>query len=336
MKQLWCLAGTMEFTAPSAPEQAEALMPVQTSDFGQDLLYILKKAVNALHPDLLAAAGVCLSLIAITLLVSVLKRFSGKAEKTVVLSGVVTAGLLLLKESNALINLAAETVRSISEYGKLLLPVLTGAMAAEGGGIASAALYAGTAFFDAFLSGLIATLLVPMVYMFLVLSLANSATGENALKSMADLIKSAMTWSLKMILYIFTAYMGITGVVSGTADAAALKATKLTISGMIPVVGGILSDASEAVIVGAGVMKNAVGIYGLLALCAILLSPFLKIGVQYLLLKATAAVCDMLDAKEISGVVKAFCGGMGILLGMTGAVCMMQLISTVCFMKGFQ
>ena len=329
------LVDTLDFTAPSAPEQAQTLLPVKNASFGEDLMYILKKGMEQFHPDLIAAAGVCLSLIAIVLLVSLLKRFSGKAEKTVILSGVVTVGILLLKESNTLIQMAADTVRTISEYGKLLLPVLTGVMAAEGGGVTSAALYAGTAFFDAVLCALIASCLVPMVYMFLVLSVANCATGESLLKGMADLVKSALTWSLKTILYVFTAYMGITGVVSGTADAAALKATKLTISGMIPVVGGILSDASEAVIVGAGVMKSAVGVYGLLVFIAVLLSPFVKIGAQYLLLKCTAAVCDMLGVKEISGVIKAFTTAMGILLGMTGAVCMMQLISTVCFMKGF-
>lgn len=325
----------MEFTAPAAPESAETLMPARTVSFGDDLLYILKKAVSSFQPELASAAGVCLSLIALVMLVSILKRFSGKSEKTVLLAGVVTVGLLLLKESNTLINLAADTVMSLSEYGKLLLPVLTAALAAEGGGVASAALYAGTAFFDTVLMGLISKLLVPLVYMLLVLSVANCATGENLLKGMADLVKSLLTWSLKTILYIFTGYMGITGVVSGTADAAALKATKLTISGMIPVVGGILSDASEAVIVGAGVMKSAAGVYGMLVFLSILLSPFIKIGVQYLLLKCTAAVCDMLDVKELSGLIKAFSSAMGILLGMTGAVCMMQMISTICFMKGF-
>jgi len=100
------------------------------------------------------------------------------------------------------------------------------------------------------------------------------------------------------------------------------------------VVGGILSDASEAVIVGTGVVKNTVGVSGMLAIIAICISPFLKIGVQYLLLKLTAAFCDMFGVKRVSSVIQAFSTAMGILLGMTGAVCILLLISTVCFMKG--
>lgn len=325
----------MEFTPPEAPDAAQELMPVQTADFGQDLLMIVKNAISVLVPDLMEAALVCLSLIALVMLVSVLRRISDRAERSVVIAGVVAVGAILLKESNTLIHLGAETVAQLSEYGKLLLPVLTAAMAAEGRGVSSAALYAGTATFDAVLGSVISAVLVPMVYMYLAVAVANSATGESMLKGIRDFIKWAVTWLLKTILYIFTGYITITGVVSGSADAAAIKATKVTISGMVPVVGGILSDASEAVIVGAGVMKNAVGVYGLLAFAAIWITPFLKIGIQYLLLKLTAAVCTILDVKEISGLIQAFSTAMGLLLGMTGAVCLMQLISTVCFMKGF-
>ena len=74
---------------------------------------------------------------------------------------------------------------------------------------------------------------------------------------------------MKIVLYAFTGYIGFTGVVSGTTDAMAMKAAKLTISGAVPVVGGILSDASEAVLVSAGIMKNAAGVYGILAVLAI-------------------------------------------------------------------
>jgi stage III sporulation protein AE len=151
---------------------------------------------------------------------------------------------------------------------------------------------------------------------------------------MRDFLKSTISWFLKTILTVYTTYMGITGAVSGTTDAAALKATKVTISSVIPVVGGILSDASEAVLVSAGLLKNAAGIYGILALLAIFISPFVKIGVHYLILKLAAAVCSIFGSKEITGLIEDFSTAMGLLLAMTGAICLLLLISTVCFMKG--
>ena len=99
-------------------------------------------------------------------------------------------------------------------------------------------------------------------------------------------------------------------------------------------VGGILSDASEAVLVSAGTVKNAAGIYGMLAVIAIWIGPFLKIGLHYLLLKLTGAVCAIFGSKEMSGLVGDFSSAMGMLLAMTGSVCLMLMISLVCFMRG--
>ena len=109
---------------------------------------------------------------------------------------------------------------------------------------------------------------------------------------------------------------------------------EFTISGVVPVVGGILSDASEAVLVGAGIMKNAAGIYGLLAILSITALPFLRIGIQYLMLKFTGAVCAMYCEKSHSQLIQNFSTAMGLLLAMTGAVSLIFLISTVCLMKG--
>ena len=199
---------------------------------------------------------------------------------------------------------------------------------------ASAALYAGTAAFDAALAGLISRILIPMVYIFLALSICCSAIEDDLLKKMRDLIKSSATWVLKTLLYIFTGYITLTGVISGTTDAAALKAAKMTISGVVPVVGGILSDASEAVLVGAGTVKNAVGLYGMFAIIAIWIGPFLRLGIHYLLLKVSGAVCGIFSCKQATALIQDFSSAMGLLLAMTGAVCLMLMISMVCFMKG--
>ena len=96
----------------------------------------------------------------------------------------------------------------------------------------------------------------------------------------------------------------------------------------------IISDASEAVLVSAGIMKNAAGVYGLLAILAIWIGPFVQIGVQYLLLKLTAGICEMFGTKKMVGLMKNFSTAMGLTLAMTGTVCLILVISTICFMKG--
>lgn len=324
----------LEITAPEVPESGADLMPERAETFGQGLLELLREGIRRLLPDLAQASKTCTAVAAIALLLSILDGFSGTVKKTGDLAGAVAVATLLLSGANSLIQLGTETVTELSEYGKLLLPVMTTALAAQGGVSESTALYAGTTVFSTVLSALISKLMVPMIYLYLAMAAANAAVGEDLLKKARDFIKWLMTWSLKIILYVFTGYMGITGVVSGTTDAAALKAAKITISGAVPVVGGILSDASEAVLVSAGLVKNTAGIYGILAVLAVYLGPFLKIGAHYLMLKLTASVCGVFGPKRVTGLLGDFSGAMGMVLAMTGSVCLLLLISTVCFLKG--
>ncbi len=327
-------AKAMSFTAPSVPDAGQKYMPQDTESFGEGLWYIVKTAMGQLQPSIVQAASVCLSVLAVIILISMLQSFSGNTKHVTELVGALMIGALFIVPTNTLISKGTETISLLSEYGKLLLPVMTAALAAQGGVTSSAALYTGTALFCSLLTSFIAHLLIPMLYIFLCLSVANSAIGEDILKRMRNFVKWLMTWSLKILLYLFTGYLAITGVVSGTADASAVKAAKLAISGVVPVVGNIISDASETILVSAGIMKNAAGVYGLLAMTAVWIGPFLQIGVQYLLTKTTSAICSVFGAKQISSLVEDFAGAMGMVLAMTGTVCLLLLVSTVCFMKG--
>ena len=318
-----------DLTAPTVP----GVSAVENQSFSEAVLEILGDAVAHFQPDLREAAGACLAVLAAVAALSMLSMLPGK-KIGVQLAGAVLVATILLEPAHALIALGADTVQELSEYEKLLLPVLTAAMAAQGGVGTSAALYAGTAACNAVLSDLTARWLAPMIYMYLALAVAHGAVGEEMLKKLRDFIRSAAVWGLKTMLYVYTGYITITGVVSGATDASLLKAAKLTISGAVPVVGGILSDASEAVLVSAAAVKNAAGIYGLLAILSLWIGPFLRIGAHYLMVKAVGAVSGVFGVEGANAVIDAFSAAMGLLLAMTGAVCLMLIISTICFLRG--
>ena len=81
-------------------------------------------------------------------------------------------------------------------------------------------------------------------------------------------------------------------------------------------------------------VKNAAGIYGILAILAVFLAPFVRIGIHYLMLKLSAAVSAIFGCKQMTELIGDFAEAMGFLLAMTGSVCALLLISTVCFLKG--
>ena len=322
------------FTAPDVPESGQAYMPEAADNFGDGLLYIIKAAISVIKPGIAKAAGLCVSVIAVVMLTSLLCGVTEKIQQLCRVCTAVGIGILLLRTANTLINQGAATVQELSEYGKLLVPVMTAALAAQGGVNSSTALYAGTTVFSSILTVVIARLIIPLIYVFLCLAIGNSAVGDDALKKMRNFIKWIMTWILKGVLYIFTGYISITGVVGGSADASMLKATKLAISGSVPVVGGILSDASESIIVSASIMKNAAGVYGVLAIVATWIGPFLEIGVQYLMMKVTAAICETFGLKSATALLQDYSTAMGFVLAMICSICVLLLIGVVCFMKG--
>ena len=324
----------LAFEPPEAPESALPYMPDETESFGEGLLFVIREAIRKTQPGFTEAAGVCAVAVGITAAISILSCFSEKQDAIFNLAGTLIVSVLMLQPTKSLIRLSTQTITEISEYSNLLLPVMTGAMAAQGLVTKSAAIYTATAFFNMVLSSVISELLVPLVYIYISLIVCSRAFSGQILANIRKFLKWLMTWGLKTILYVFTGYLGITGIVAGSTDAAMLKATKLTISGMVPVVGGILSDASEAVLVSAGLVRNSVGIYGMLAVIALWIGPFLKIGVQYLCLKITGGVCHAFGSGSIGNVINDFSETMGILLAMTGTMCVIVLISTVCFLKG--
>lgn len=327
-------AYAVEINPPEVPEVGLQLMPENTTSFSEALTELIENAVSKMRPDLSEALQIAVTVVSTVMIFSVLQSLSGGTQKAANIAGAFVLSSSLLVHTNSMIRLGTSTITELSEYGKMLLPVMTAAMVSQGGTATSTALYTGTAAFDMILTNLISSFLVPAVYFFLALAAASGAIGEDILKRLRNFIKWFISWILKTLLTVFTTYMGISGVVSGTTDAVALKATKFTISSVVPVVGGILSDASEAVLVSAGMVKNAAGIYGILAILAVFLSPFLKIGTHYAVLKLTAALCALFGTKTMTELIEDFSTAMGFLLAMTGSVCLMLLISTICFLKG--
>jgi stage III sporulation protein AE len=323
-----------EIVAPPVPDDVESLLPDEQDNLGESLLYILKEAFQKMQPQVADTAKIISKIFGLSMILSVLRSFSGKSKELVELTGVLLIATLLMSNSNSLIRNGTETIWKISEYGKLLCPILSATLAAQGGSLTAASIYGATALFDTVICSLISSALVPMIYIYLVIAVVNAASGDDMLLRLGNSMKGLMTWTLKILLYVFVGYISISGIISGTADQTAVKATKLTLSGMIPVVGGILSDASETILVSAGLIKNALGVYGFLSIVAITITPFLLIGINYLGLKLITAFAGIFVSKTISKLLDDFTGALGMVLGMTGSVCLIQLISIVCFLKG--
>ena len=228
-----------------------------------------------------------------------------------------------------LIGLGRETVVELSQFSKLLLPSLAAATAAMGGVTAASVRQVAAVFFSDILLTIIERLLLPRVYLYIGVAAADAVLEEGALAGLGRLIKKGITWSLSGLLALFTAYLTVSGAVAGSADEAAVKLAKSAVSGAVPVVGGILADAAESVLAGAGLLRGMIGVFGTLGVLGFCLVPFLRLGVQYLVYQGAALVAAAVGPKKLVELIARLGDAFGLVLAMTASSALLLLISVV-------
>ncbi len=249
--------------------------------------------------------------------------------KASALAGVLAVTAVAVADVNSLLGLGTGAIERMSSFAAVLLPTVAAVTAATGAVTGAAARQMAAALFSDLLIGLINGLLVPLLYGYIAASVAQAALGREELKRMADLLKWTVTTLITVVMTAFVGYLAASGVVAGTADAAAVKAARFAISGAIPVVGGILSDAAETVLASAGVLRGTVGVFGMVTVLGLCLTPLLRLAVHYLAYKAAAALASAFGGGPACALVDRLSSAFGLVLGMTGACCLLLLITLV-------
>ena len=218
--------------------------------------------------------------------------------------------------------LGVETLEELDVFAKALLPTLSAAVAASGGMVSAGAKQVATVFFTNLLLSVIRKVLLPLLYGCIVAAAADAMIPGHSLKKIGTGIRKGVTWALTGVMLLFTGFLTLTRAASSAADALTMQMTRSAISAAVPVVGSIISDATGTVLAGAGMLKSAVGVFGMLAVLAICLTPFLTMAVQYLLYKLAAFFGGNDDGGAAGGTDRRAGGtGAGLMLGMTGELC---------------
>ena len=254
---------------------------------------------------------------------------TGLTADVVTVVGALAITAIAVADANTLIGLGTEALDHMAVFSKVLLPTVTAAAAAAGSPSGAVARQLATMLFSDVLITLITRLLLPLVYAYIAACVAYAAVGNEGLKRISGALKWVVTAVLTTVLLVFVGYLTVSGVIAGSADAVTVKAAKFTMSSLVPVVGGILSDAAETVLAGAGILKNAVGVFGMLAVLAMCVAPFLQLGIHYLAYKAAAALSATVSGGRVAGLIDQIGGAFGLVLGMTGSCALLLLISLV-------
>lgn len=118
----------------------------------------------------------------------------------------------------------------MDDFSGLLLPAMAALTAATGGVSGAAVRQGATVLCSSLLIRGIDGLLVPMLYAYIAACCAHAALGSDGLKKLAALLKGTIVFLLTAGLLAFVGYLTASGAIAGSADAAAVKAAKMTIS----------------------------------------------------------------------------------------------------------
>lgn len=252
-----------------------------------------------------------------------LKTAAGSSlpEAAIDMAGAIGVTGVLMGDLQGMMGLCTQTLEQVSVFSKTMLPVMAAAVSLSGAPTTATILQAATMFAFDLLVRFITAVLVPAVCAYITIITVNAALGSDALGKLAAFVRWLTTGSLKLLLTVFIAYITISGSLGGSVDGVALKTAKFAVSGSVPVVGGIISDATETILSGAALLKNTVGIFGMVCIAAICIVPFLRVGLNYLLFKAGAAVLSPVCSKSLSGLIGGISDSFGLLLGMLGTCC---------------
>lgn len=317
----------------AAKEYAPDVDWTEAQDLNSGLADLLETGTGSLHGVVKRALRSAVLLLAIALLSSLAEGAAvcgtGRTLQATPVAAALAITAVAVADANTLIGLGSEVLEKMELFSKVLLPTVAAATAASGSPGGAAARQLAAMLFSDLLMSLINRLLLPLVYAYIAACTAYAALGNEGLKRIAATLKWVVTSILTTVLLAFVGYLTVSGVIAGSTDALTIKAAKFTVSSMVPVVGGILSDASETVLAGASILKNSVGVFGMLVVLGMCIVPFLQLGVHYLMYKFTAALSATVADSRTTGLIDGIGGAFGLVLGMTGACALLLLVSLV-------
>ncbi len=241
---------------------------------------------------------------------------------------VLAACAALLVPLSSCVQAVCRAAESTSVFMGSFVPVYAGILVTAGHAV-TAASYQTVVLFAAELITLLAThLLVPLLTVSLALGMAGSLDTGLRLDSLSSAINKGAAWLLGITTTLFVGLLTLQGIVGGAADTLSSRALRFSLSSMVPVVGGSLSEAFSAVKGCLGLLKSTVGGFGMLATALIVLPPLLQCAVWSLGLALCTAAAELFGLGQISALLRSAQAVVKTLIAVLAACSLFMIVTT--------
>jgi len=168
---------------------------------------------------------------------------------------------------------------------------------------------------------------VPLLGGYMAISLASSVSPIISRSGIAEGIKKLSFWIMSLMTTLFVGILSIQTAVNASADTLSLKTAKFIIGSSVPVAGTVLSEALTTVTASMGLLKSTVGVYGVIACCAIFLPLIAELLIWRVMLLLTVCVSDLFSLSQISAMLRCVDTVMSVITGIILLTCAMFVIS---------
>lgn len=207
--------------------------------------------------------------------------------------------IIALNSFHVVIEYASETVEAMTSFIIALIPLLL-ALIASSGGLISAAFFHPVILFLMNICGIfIEYIVLPLLFLSALLGIVSTITEHYKVTQLGNLLRNWSVGLLGIFLTVFLGVISVQGASAAVTDGIALRTAKFITGNFIPVVGRMFTDAADTVISASVLLKNTVGIIGVVILLFIVAFPAVKILVVSFIYRLAAALLQPLGGGPV-------------------------------------
>jgi len=225
------------------------------------------------------------------------------------------------------------TIEEISNFAYVLLPVYMSLTAASGSITATTATQGVILIAINLITSFINHILIPILVVATVIGIVSNISDEVHMNKLAKYMKSLSIWFLCIFLTIFTCILSMESTLGQGVDNLTAKTSKTLVSSTVPIVGKILGDTVESVLGCTNVIKNAVGVMGMIAVFIIGITPIIRIGILTIFFYLISGATEIIADKKIVYVLEQMGDSCKVLLASVASLVIMLIIGFTITMK---
>ena len=207
--------------------------------------------------------------------------------------------ILALNSFHVAIQYTENAIANMMGFLLALIPLLLALMASVGG-VASVAFFHPIVLFLVNTGGLlIQKFVLPMLFLSAVLAIVSTISEHYKVTQLSNLIRNVAIGTLGVFFAIFLGVISVQGATTAVADGITIRTAKFVTGNFIPVVGRMFTDATDTVLSASVLLKNTVGLAGVLILLMICAFPALKVLSLVLIYNIAAAVIQPIGGGPI-------------------------------------